>query len=37
MGELLDEKQKSWARIHLREDVLFLLRIRLEQEKSSGS
>jgi len=36
MGELLDEKQKSWARIHLRKDVLFLLRIRLEQEKSSG-
>ena len=31
MGELLDEKQKSWVKIHLKKDVLFLL--KLESEK----
>lgn len=30
MGELLDEKQKAWAKTHLREDVLFLLRLKLD-------
>jgi len=33
MGELLDEKQKAWARTHLRKDTVFLLNVRLEQEK----
>jgi len=33
MGELLDEKQKAWARTHLRKDAIFLLKVWLEQEK----
>ena len=33
MGELLDEKQKSWAKTNLRKDTVFLLKVRLEQEK----
>jgi predicted nucleotidyltransferase component of viral defense system len=33
MGELLDEKQKAWVRANLRKDTVFLLKIRLEQEK----
>jgi predicted nucleotidyltransferase component of viral defense system len=33
MGELLDEKQKAWAKTHLRNDTLFLLKVRLEQER----
>jgi predicted nucleotidyltransferase component of viral defense system len=33
MGELLDEKQKAWAKTHLRKDAIFLLKVRLEQEK----
>ena len=33
MGELLDEKQKAWARIHLKKDTVFLLKVRSEQEK----
>jgi predicted nucleotidyltransferase component of viral defense system len=33
MGELLDEKQKAWARTNLRKDTVFLLKVRLEQEK----
>jgi predicted nucleotidyltransferase component of viral defense system len=33
MGELLDEKQKAWAKTHLRKETAFLLKIRLEQEK----
>lgn len=33
MGELLDEKQKAWAKINLRKDTIFLLKLRLEQEK----
>lgn len=33
MGELLDEKQKSWVKANLKKDVMFLLKIRLEQEK----
>lgn len=33
MGELLDEKQKAWARTHLRKDTVFLLNVRLQQEK----
>ncbi len=31
MGELLDEKQKAWAKIHLRKETVFLLKVRLEQ------
>ena len=30
IGELLDEKQKTWARANLKKDVLFLLKLRLE-------
>ena len=33
MGELLDEKQKVWAKANLLKDVSFLLRVRLEAEK----
>jgi len=33
MGELLDEKQKTWAKINLKKDTVFLLKVRLEQEK----
>lgn len=33
MGEFLDEKQKAWARAHLKEDVLFQLKLKLENEK----
>lgn len=33
MGELLEEKQKTWAKINLKNDLLFLLKVRLEQEK----
>ncbi len=33
MGELLDEKQKGWARTHLRKDSVFLLKVQSEQEK----
>ena len=32
MGELLNAKQKVWAKAQLRKGVLFLLKIRLEQE-----
>jgi len=30
MGELLDEKTKVWAKQHLKEDLLFLIRLRLK-------
>ncbi len=33
MGELLDEKQKAWIKTNLRKDTVFLLQVRLEQEK----
>jgi len=33
MGELLDEKQKSWVKANLRKDTVFLLKIRSEQLK----
>lgn len=33
MGELLTEKQKDWARAHLKEDALFQLKLKLESEK----
>ncbi len=32
LGELLDEKQKSWAKEHLKSDTLFLLRLALDDE-----
>ena len=35
MGELLDEKQKAWAKTHLRKDTVFLLKVRLDQEKKT--
>ena len=31
MGELLDEKQKAWAKTQLRKDTAFLLKAKLEQ------
>ncbi len=34
MGELLDEKQKTWVKTKLKGDLVFLLKIRLEQEAS---
>jgi predicted nucleotidyltransferase component of viral defense system len=33
MGELLDEKQKAWAKTNLKKDILFLLKLKLENEK----
>lgn len=33
MGELLNEKQKAWVKKNLKKDVLFLLKLRLENEK----
>lgn len=33
-GELLDEKQKVWAKEHLKKDTLFLLRLKLEEKNS---
>lgn len=32
MGELLDEKQKIWAKANLRKDAIFLLKIRLDKK-----
>lgn len=32
MGELLDDKTKNWAKTHLKEELLFLLRLKLENE-----
>lgn len=32
MGELMDEKQKAWAKNNLKKDTIFLLKIRLETE-----
>lgn len=32
VGELLDEKQKTWAKANLKKDVLFLLKARLASE-----
>ncbi len=34
MGELLDGKQKAWAKSHLKEETVFLLKLRLELEYS---
>lgn len=33
MGELLDEKQKDWARAKLRTETIFQLKLKLENEK----
>jgi len=33
LGELLDEKQKDWARAKLKSETLFLLRLELQTEK----
>jgi predicted nucleotidyltransferase component of viral defense system len=33
MGELLDEKQKAWVKANLKKDAVFLLNIRIEQDK----
>ena len=30
MGELLDEKQKAWVKTNLKNDILFLLKLKLE-------
>jgi len=32
MGELLDENQKSWAKVNLKKDILFLLKLKLEND-----
>ena len=32
MGELLDEKQKNWAKAKLRAETIFLLKLKLESE-----
>ncbi|MEK7681175.1 MAG: nucleotidyl transferase AbiEii/AbiGii toxin family protein [Patescibacteria group bacterium] len=33
IGELLDKKQKTWVKLKLRTEVIFLLRLALESEK----
>ena len=33
MGELLDVKQKDWARTKLRSETIFLLKLKLQNEK----
>ena len=33
MGEFLTEKQKAWAKANLKKDVLFLLKLKLDNEK----
>jgi len=33
VGELIDAKQKAWAKANLKNDTAFLLKLRLEQEK----
>jgi predicted nucleotidyltransferase component of viral defense system len=33
LGELLGESQKDWARAKLRDDTIFLLKVRVESEK----
>lgn len=33
MGELFDEKLKTWAKENLKKDVLFLLKLKLDNEK----
>lgn len=33
MGELLGEKQKAWAKVHLRKDAIFLLKVLREGQK----
>ena len=33
MGELLDEKQKAWAKTKLKDEVIFQLKLRLDNEK----
>ena len=33
MGELLNEKQKAWAKANLRKDAVFLLKLMLDSEK----
>lgn len=35
MGELLDNKQKSWVRTNLKNDTLFLLKLQLENESGN--
>jgi len=35
IGELLDEKQKVWAKTNLKNDVLFLLKLMLDNEKAA--
>jgi len=34
MGELLDEKQKSWAKAKLKTETLFLLKIMLDDKNN---
>lgn len=36
IGELLDEKQKSWAKAKLRTETIFLLRLKLEGERAGA-
>ena len=33
MGELLTEKQKAWVKTKLKSEILFSLRLALENEK----
>jgi len=33
MGELIDKKQKVWVKSKLQQDVIFLLKLMLDNEK----
>lgn len=37
MGELLDNKQKSWVKANLKSSAIFLLKLRLDLEKQTGT
>ena len=37
MGELLDNKQKAWVKSNLQKDVLFLLKLMLDNEERTAS
>jgi len=34
MGELINEKQKSWVKSKLKKETIFLLKLMLENEKN---
>lgn len=37
IGELLDEKQKAWVKVHLKSETIFLLKLELSPSSSRGT